>query len=95
MATKALGATGLAELWSHVKAYVDKAAAGQASPPVGYYLVNSGRDPSADGYSGTWELVCVTDLGGGALWPGSSTYPSESTFTKPIGCIFHVWRRVA
>lgn len=92
---RAMGATALAELWARIKAYVDAQTAGLTSPPVGYCLVNSGTSPSDDGYSGTWELVCVTDLGGGWLWPAEDVYPSDSLYAHPVGAEFWVWRRTA
>ena len=95
MATKSLGPIGLAELWSRMKTYVSTYVAGQTTPPVGYCLVNGGTNPADDGYSGTWELACVTNLGGWLLWPGSTTYPSNDQYMHSIEGKFYVWRRTA
>ena len=88
-----MGTEALTELWSLIKQYVAYAMAWQTSPPVGYCLVNSGTDPSDDGYNGTWELVCITNLGGGYLYPGSDTYPGEGLYARPVGAEFWIWRR--
>lgn len=94
MGPKRLGPAGLAELWALTKSYVSSVVAGESTPPVGYCLVNSGTDPSDDGYAGAWELVCVSDLGGGYLFPGGDTHPGDEQYARPVGAEFWIWRRV-
>lgn len=83
-----LGAAGLAELWSRVRAYVDSRSAGQLTPPVGFCACGD-ADPSAAGYSGTWlpvARVACDAFPGAGLHPGPATWPGGTDTT--------LWRRV-
>ena len=90
-ATKSLGPTGLAELWSLVKTYVSQQSAASATPPVGYCLVNGGTNPASDGYGGTWTCMGQAEY---LAFPSDSTYPSE--LLRGWGAAgLYVWRRTA
>ena len=93
MATKSLGPIGLVELWARTKTYVSNCVAGEATPPVGYYLISStATNPSASGYAGTWVLegsaTCYT-------FPGAGTYPGAATNVWGGSGGHYVWRRTA
>ncbi|MBR3384904.1 MAG: hypothetical protein IKG69_06860 [Atopobiaceae bacterium] len=91
--SRGMGPTSLDQLWKNVKRYVAYAVAGEASPPVGYYLISStATNPSASGYAGTWVLegsaTCYT-------FPGSGTYPGAATNVWGGSGGHYVWRRTA